>query len=44
MEQLNDYILDCNHHVKTKEKAAKRGFNIKYSHIKNGINNENKIR
>ena len=34
----------CNHHFKTKEKAAKWGFNIKYSHIKNEINNENTVK
>ena len=33
----------CNHHVKTKEKAAKWGFSIKYSHVRNGIINESRI-
>ena len=34
----------CNHHVKTKEKAAIWGFYIQYPHIENGIINESRIR
>ena len=44
MEQLNNYILDAIITLRQKKKQPNEDSILKYSHIKNGINNENKIR